>query len=172
MYPGRLDTSCVSREDVDIGAVLPHLGGLLTIPPPRDDVLAGFEVFRDDQLVGDHAKGPVPAAPTLVSVIVRCNKFRWHVRCIPTVPWQGVSATILCSLRRHASEASPQSVACAVLHSAVWFCISQKDLFTSPCQCRDRASGSLSSLLCQDTKELLPVCTPETIHITACSFGF
>ena len=86
MYPGRLDTSCVSREDVDIGAVLPHLGGLLTIPPPRDDVLAGFEVFRDDQLVGDHAKGPVPAAPALVPVVVWWMEFCWHVCCVSTVP--------------------------------------------------------------------------------------
>ena len=60
----------VAWEDVDIGTVLPHLGGLLTVPPPRDHVLAGLQVVGDDQLVGDHAQGPVPAAPAFVPVVV------------------------------------------------------------------------------------------------------
>ena len=60
----------VAWEDVDIGTVLPHLGSLLTVPPPRDHVLARLQVVGDDQLVGDHAQGPVPAAPAFVPVVV------------------------------------------------------------------------------------------------------
>ena len=39
-----------------------------------------------NDLVGDHAEGPVPAAPALVPVVVRGDKLRWHVRCVSTVP--------------------------------------------------------------------------------------
>ena len=76
----------ISWEDIDISTVLPNLGGLLAVPPPRDDVLARLEVVGDDQLVGDHAQGPVPAAPALVPVVVGRVELGWHVGSISTVP--------------------------------------------------------------------------------------
>ena len=61
----------MSRQNVHICTALPNLGCFLTVPPPRDHILARSDILWDLDLVGNHAQRPVPAAPALVPVVIR-----------------------------------------------------------------------------------------------------
>ena len=78
--------SVVPRQNVDICTALPDLSCFLTIPPPGDHILARSDVLRDLDLVGDHAQGPVPAAPALMPVVIRGVVLGGHVGGIAIVP--------------------------------------------------------------------------------------
>ena len=78
--------SVVSRQNVDICTALPDLSCFLTIPPPGDHILARSDVLWDLDLVGDHAQGPVPAAPALVPVVIWGVVLGGHVGGIAIVP--------------------------------------------------------------------------------------
>ena len=51
--PGRLRRNERGIDDVDVGAVLPDLRRLLTVPSPRQQVRASFDVVRHHDLVHD-----------------------------------------------------------------------------------------------------------------------
>ena len=73
-------------QDVNICTVLPYLGCLLAVPPPGDHIFPRLDVFRDDHLVGDHTKSPVPTAPAFMAVVVRRVEVGRHVGGVPTIP--------------------------------------------------------------------------------------
>ena len=94
-------------------------------------------------LVRDHAKSPIPTAPSLVPVVVGLHKLRWHVRRVSAVPRSCICICVCICIWTYRNRESKSML-----------------LLTSHCQCQDKVLGSLSNLSCLDTMVLLPVCTP------------
>ena len=73
-------------HNIDVCAALPYLGCLLTVPSPREHIFTRLYVFRNDHLVGNHAKSPVSTAPALVTIVIRGIKLCRHVGRVTTIP--------------------------------------------------------------------------------------